>query len=71
MKDKFKVKWSQQGWGIYHSRIGIFWSFAGTKVYQNLVHAAELCAELNKTGKCPDSWFGDGEKKKPLPQARI
>lgn len=62
MKDKFKVKWTQSGWGIYHSRHGIFWAFAGNKVYQNRNHAEELCEELNKTGKCPDSWFKEGKK---------
>lgn len=57
MKDKFKVKWSQNGWGIYHSKCGIFWTFAGNKVYKNLEDANKLCEDLNRTGKCPDSWF--------------
>lgn len=62
MKDKFKVKWSQNGWGIYHSKYGIFWAFAGNKVYQNLDDANRLCKTLNETGKCPDSWFKEEGK---------
>lgn len=63
MKDKFKVKWAQNGWGIVHSRLGIFWTVAGDKVYRDKSHADKLVADLNETGKCPDSWYEEKDKK--------